>query len=186
MQKLGLMVLLVSGGVFMAGQVSAGMNMSCLKDARANRQVCMQQCTDDFQAATFLCRNIDPACGAACRAGHDVCIDNINAILQTGQLPDGTTLANCSGGTNQCDSDFQTAHQACIDAACQQGSGQCSTCHGDTTCQDCVDSAQIAHFVCSDACRDSWRANQIVKDDRKTCAKSVSACVKACPPPPAN
>lgn len=183
MKKLGLTVLLASATLLWTARTSLAVS-ACAQQARADHATCLQGCSDDFQTALALCKNVDPACAAACRAGHDACIGSINAILQTGQLPDGTTLPNCPGGTNQCDSNFQTSRQACIDAACQKGPGQCSSCNGDTTCQDCVDNAQIAHFVCADACRDSWRP--LVKGDRKACYASLKACMKACPPPPAN
>src|SRR5713226_336804 len=72
---LGLVVLL--GGASLARAVDP----VCLARARADFLDCRSQCKDDFVASRFLCRGVDPACGAACLAGRKTCLDNAFAPL---------------------------------------------------------------------------------------------------------
>jgi hypothetical protein len=99
-------------------------------------------------------------------------LDNVQTILQTGQLPDGSPLANCSGGTDECKASFRTAKQAC-GAPCQPA---------DTQCAECVDNAQVVDLQCRDACRDSWRANPTVMTMLESCQGAFKACIRRCPP----
>src|SRR5262245_42366073 len=127
---LAFVVALLLGG----GASTARADAACFHDARANLASCVSQCRSDFVAAKLTCRNVDPTCGAACLAGRGQCRDDVNDILQTGQLPGGGTLASCSGGTDQCKATLQAAKQAC-GAPCQAA---------DTQCDECVDAAQVA------------------------------------------
>ena len=162
----------MSAALVVVGAGVAWANPACFQDARANFQSCQSQCKSDLAAARLTCRNVDPACGEACLAGRQACLDNVQAILQTGQLPDGSPLANCSGGTDQCKTSFRTAKQAC-GAPCQLT---------DMQCADCVDNAQIADLQCRDACRDSWRTNPTVISMLQSCQGAFKACVQKCPP----
>ena len=167
-------VLALSAAIVLAcsGLSTVQADVTCLQDARANFRSCLGQCRSDFVAARLTCRNIDPVCGAACLAGRQQCVDGVEAILQTGQLPDGSTLANCTGGTNLCKANLQAAKQAC-GAPCQVS---------DTQCNECVDNAQVVAFECRDACRDSWRTNPTVVAMLTSCQASFKACIKLCPP----
>jgi hypothetical protein len=144
---------------------------TCLLQAKDAFLGCKAQCKSDFVDARFLCKNIDPACGAACLAGRVTCFQGVDQILQTGQLPGGGTLANCSGGTNACDAAFAQAKQACG-----------APCNGNTTCMECVDNAQVQDFECTDTCRDSWLLDPTVKAMRVQCRSTFKSCVTACPP----
>ena len=164
--------LVISGAVLcsvmLAARVDAGV---CVQNAKDNFLACKSQCKSDFVDAKLTCRNILPSCGEACLAGRQQCFDNVDAIKQTGQVPGGTTLDNCSGGTDACKAAFQAAKQACG-----------VPCNGDAPCMDCVDQAQVANFLCRDACRDSFRINPIVIAEQANCRNSFQACVHACPP----
>ena len=167
-------VLVLSTAILLAGSElsAAWADVACVQDARGNYRSCVTQCKSDFVASRLTCRNVDPVCGAACLAGRQTCLDNVQTILQTGQLPDASTLANCTGGTNQCKATLQTAKQAC-GAPCQASNTQCT---------ECVDNAQVVAFECRDTCRDSWRTNPTVIAMLQTCQSSFRACIKLCPP----
>ncbi len=167
-------VLVLSAAMVLAGSgwSSARGDATCLLNAKATFRGCVSQCKSDFVAARLTCRNVQPACGEACLAGRQACLDNIEAILQTGQVPGGGTLTNCSGGTDQCTANFQTAKQAC-GAPCQPS---------DTACMECVDNAQVVNFECRDTCRTSWRTNPIVVSMLQSCQSSFKACIQKCPP----
>ena len=167
-------VLVLSAAMVLGGSglSSADAAATCVQTAKGNFQACARQCKQDFVDARLLCRNIQPACGEACLGGRQVCVDNANTILQTGQLPDGSSLANCNGGTDQCKAAFQAAKQTCH-APCQPA---------DTQCVECVDNAQVMDFECRDTCRDSWRTNPTVVAFLQTCQSSFKACIQKCPP----
>lgn len=167
-------VLVVSAAMVLAGSglSNARADATCVQNAKATYRACASQCKADFVDARLTCRNVQPACGVACLAGRQACFDNADNILQTGQLPDGSTLANCSGGTDQCKASLQAAKQAC-GAPCQPT---------DTACKECVDNAQIVDFECRDGCRDSWRTNPTVIAMEQSCRDTFKACVQACPP----
>jgi hypothetical protein len=167
-------VLVLSAAMVLAGSGSSSAQAAtaCVQNAKANFLACASQCKQDFVDARLLCRNVQPACGEACLAGRQACLDNANTILQTGQLPDRSTLANCSGGTDQCQATFQAAKLACH-APCQSS---------DTQCLECVDNAQVTDFECRDTCRDSWRTNPTVIVMRQSCQSSFKTCIQKCPP----
>ena len=167
-------VLVLSAAMAFAGNgsSSAWADTACVQNAKANFLACARQCKQDFVDARLLCHNIQPACGEACLAGRQVCLDSVNTILQTGQLPDGTTLANCSGGTDQCKATFKAATKAC-GAPCQSS---------DMACTGCVDNAQVVDLECRDTCRDSWRTNPTVISMLQSCQNSFKACIQKCPP----
>ncbi len=182
MQRVGLAVV-VAASLALSGVAYAKADPTCIANAKAARNDCQQQCRDDFQAQTFVCRGKSPACGIACLAGRKACMANVLTILQTGLLPDGSSLdaTNCPNGTNGCDATLANAKAACFAANCPSGQ-TCTSCQpSDTTCQDCIDQAQIAHFSCTDACRDAYRANQTVINEKGGCRSAFQACVTACP-----
>jgi hypothetical protein len=154
------------------GVLNARADATCFQDAKGNYQSCVSQCRSDLVAARLGCRNVDPACGQACLAGRQQCLDGVQNILQTGLLPDGSSLANCTGGTDQCKATLQTARHAC-GAPCQPT---------DTACNECVDNAQVVAFECRDGCRDSWRTNPTVIAMLQSCQSSFKACIRQCPP----
>jgi len=166
--------LVLSAAMVLAGSAwsSARADAACVLNARANFRSCVSQCKSDFVAARLTCRNVQPACGEACLAGRQACLDNVEAILKTGQLPGGGTLANCSSGTDQCKAIFDAAKQAC-GAPCQPSDAQCT---------GCVDNAQVVAFECRDTCRESWRTNPIVVSMLQSCQSSFKACIQKCPP----
>jgi len=167
-------VLVLSAAMIVAGGrwSSVRADATCVQNAKATYRSCVSQCKADFVDARLTCRNVQPACGVACLAGRQACIDNVDNILQSGQLPDGSTLANCTGGTDQCKANFRAAKQAC-GAPCQPS---------DTQCIECVDNAQVTDFECRDTCRDSWRTNPTVIAMQQSCRDSFRACIQQCPP----
>jgi hypothetical protein len=153
----------------------------CQMKAREHFISCMGQCRETVTAERLACRNVDPTCGEACLAGRQACLDQVQTILTSGALPDGTDVANCSGGTDACKATFHTARQACIDASCPIGK-TCSYCEpSDQTCTACVDQAQVTDFTCRDACYDSWNNNAVVMSLRESCRKGFQSCLATCP-----
>jgi hypothetical protein len=172
MRKIGT-ILIISGAVMCSTMYVARANAdaTCKQNATDSYLACAAQCKSDFIDAKLTCRNIQPACGEACLAGRQQCFDNVETIKETGQVPGGTTLDNCSGGTDACKAAFR-----------QQASDCGAPCNGDQTCQECVDQAQVTRFLCRDACGDSFRRNPIVISMEQNCRSSFHACVHACPP----
>ena len=165
-------ILVLAGGVLLAGgrPARAG-TASCLADAKANFLSCRNQCKSDFVDTRFTCRNVQPACGEACLAGRQECLDTVEGILKTGQLPDGGALANCGGGTDACKAALQAAKRQC-GTPCQATDAQCN---------ECVDNAQVVAFQCRNGCRDSWRTNATVIAMLQSCRNGFRTCVSACP-----
>lgn len=130
---------------------------ACIAQSKETFKACRQQCSDDYKDDKFRCRNVDPGCGNACLAGREVCLEPINATLDT-----------CLDG---CKATLQDTKQNQCHAPCAAG---------DTVCDGCVDDAQVAAFVCRDNCREDFRANHT--DDVKQCRAIFRACVHACPP----
>ncbi|MBI3767089.1 MAG: hypothetical protein HY271_01195 [Deltaproteobacteria bacterium] len=159
---------------------------TCRMNAKAALLDCKSQCKSDFLDARFTCRNVLPSCGKACLAGRQQCFDNVEVIKDTGQVPGGTTLDNCSGGTDACKAAFTaTATGAPADGGCGATcgpNGQNCNCSGDLICEDCIDGAQVTRFLCRDACGDSFRTNAIVKAMKANCRSTFQACIQACPP----
>jgi len=139
--------------------------------ARASADAsCIQQA--DYHDSKFACRGVEPSCGTACLAGRQVCQDGVEAILDTGQLPAGGTLADCATGTDGCKATLQADKQTCPGWPCQLS---------DQACNDCVDGKQVTAFICRDTCRDSWRADPTVISLAQNCKDVFKACVQACP-----
>lgn len=157
----------------LAGSSALG-DAQCKQAARDEFGACKADCKEDYRSAKFICRNIDPACGLACRAGRQECMDVVDAALTTGQVPGGGTLADCDTGTDGCRQALDAAKAAC-GAPCAPG---------NQVCDSCVDAAQITSFVCRDVCRESWRANPIVDATKTGCRDSFRACTDVCPPAP--
>jgi hypothetical protein len=171
MRKIGAAIIASGAVLFGVAFTAHADNATCTENAKAAYKDCTAQCKSDYIDARFTCRNIDPACGTACLAGRQQCFDTVEQIKDTGQVPGGGTLDNCSGGTNACA------------AALQQAKTDCGVpCNGDTTCQDCVDQAQVTDFLCRDACGDSFRINGVVIAAKASCRSSFKACAQACPP----
>lgn len=158
-------------GVALAGGVALA-DAQCKVAARDEYLACKADCKEEYRSAKFVCRNIDPTCGLACRAGRAACMDVVESILATGQLPGGGTLADCATGTDGCKQTLEAAKTAC-GAPCTPG---------DQVCDDCVDAAQVTAFVCRDTCRERWRANPIVTATKDGCRSSFKACIDVCPP----
>jgi hypothetical protein len=142
-----------------AGRLAfATANPACRLQAVEEKRACVAECKEDYRAALFRCRNVDPACGNACLAGRERCLEPFTAILD--------------GCVDGCRDTLQAAK-----ARCQQD------CNGDQGCLDaCIDQAQIDAFVCRDNCRESFRANEEAQAGIKNCRAAFRACVGACPP----
>ncbi len=143
----------------------------CKLQAKDDYRACKDDCKDNYRAAKLTCRNIDPSCGTACLAAREVCRDGYNDILASGQLPGGGQLDNCPTGTDGCRAQLDTDKAACG-----------APCNGSSTCDTCVDAAQVTSFVCRDTCRESWRANAIVGALEASCKSTFQACIGACGP----
>ena len=162
--------LLIAAGVVVGFARAAHGDPACILEAKATALACIAQCRDDLRSARFACRGVDASCGRACLAGRQVCTDAAEDILQTGQVPGGGVLANCSGGTAGCRAALQAAKAICG-----------APCNGNAVCDACVDAAQVTAFVCRDGCRESWRTDPTVKSLLASCRTTFRACVAACP-----
>src|SRR5262245_12074648 len=106
-----------------AGAMAAGVDRQCVLDAVEKRNDCIDDCRDKFREQRFLCRNIDPACGNACRIGRATCM-----------APFLATLDACLDG---CRSDLQDAKALCpTDPGPERDA--------------CIDAAQVVAFQCRD------------------------------------
>ena len=159
-------------GVLTIAPAVALADAQCKLAAREEFLACKADCKDEYLSAKFVCRNIDPTCGLACRAGRAACMEVVDGILATGQLPGGGTLADCATGTDGCKAALEAAKTAC-GAPCAPG---------DDACDGCVDAAQVTAFVCRDTCRESFRANPVVAATKDGCRTSFKACIDVCPP----
>jgi len=165
----GIAVLLGAAGLVRA----QGTPSQCILQAISDFKDCKAQCKDDYRSAKFTCRGIDPACGKACLGARLDCLDGVEDILRTGQVPGGGTLDNCAGGTDKCRADLEAAKQAC--------GAPCDKNPDPATCDTCVDAAQVTAFVCRDTCRESWRHNTTVVALAQQCKDTFKACVALCP-----
>ena len=84
-------------------------------------------------------------------------------------------------GTDGCKTGLQDAKTAC-GAPCPTPTP--STLGGETTCQQCVDQAQVANLECRDACGDAFRTNTTVTAMEQGCRDGFKACVHQCGPAP--
>ncbi len=146
----------------------------CKRQAIDDMRDCKVECKDEFKAAKLTCKGIDPVCGIGCLAGRQACRDDADAVLDSGQLPGGGTLADCATGTDGCRAALEIAKTGC--------GAPCAI--GNAVCDACVDAAQVTSFVCRDTCRERWRADAVVTALRQTCKDSFQACTAACPPAP--
>jgi hypothetical protein len=171
--SVGLIGLAAAALLQLGAVATARADLACKQQAKDDYRACKQTCKDDYRAAKLTCRNVDPTCGTACLAGRQVCRDDVDAILSTGQLPGGGTLADCADGTDGCRARLADAKDACG-----------APCNGDPTCDACVDAAQVTSFICRDTCRESWRADPTVAALETTCHDTFQSCIHACPPAP--
>jgi|SRR5215831_1196471 len=156
---------LASGAAFADAQ--------CRQTARDEFFACKADCKEAYQSAKLTCRNVDPACGLPCMAGRQACMDAVDAILATGQLPGGGTLAaDCTTGTDGCMQALADAKTGC-GAPCAPD---------DQACDSCVDAAQVTAFVCRDTCRERWRAHPTVIAAKQSCRDGFKSCIAGCPP----
>ena len=162
--------IVVATALVAASPALAHADAACVLEARANMVSCVAQCRDDFRSTRFTCRGIDPTCGKACLAGRAECVDGVETILSTGQLPAGGTLANCATGTDGCRAALVAAKATCG-----------APCNGDPTCDACVDAAQVTAFVCRDTCRENWRRDPTVQSLLQSCRSTFRSCAGACP-----
>lgn len=172
MKRMG-MLAIAAAALGVCSARSALADVACLQQAKASYAACKTQCQDDYRSAKFICRGIEPACGKACLAGREVCTDAVEDILTTGQLPGSGALANCSSGTAACKDTLRAARAAC-GTPCDQNPDP-------VACDACVDTAQVAAFICRDTCRDSWRHDPTVMAMKDQCRSIFQACVAACP-----
>ena len=100
----------------------------CVREAREIQTECRAACRDDFLTDKDLCRNIDPACGDACRTAYASCTAPFTEIL-----------TNCK---DTCRTAYLSERDGCPIA-------------GDPTRDACVDEAQIRAFSCRDTCREN-------------------------------
>jgi len=185
---------LLAGATALLMATGAGAVNQCKMDAQNAFQDCKDACREQFVAAKLTCKNVDPECGSACLSGRHACRAAVDNILSTGQLPPPpsptppATLTDCSGGTNACDAALLLGRQGCWLQYCAQNQ-TCNSC-GDANitdhnaCYECVDPFQVIAFSCRDTCRDSFRQNSIVKQDKALCQTSFKSCIAQCPPPP--
>ena len=90
--------------------VARATDLACVVQAKQDFQTCRVQCRDDFVQTRFGCRGVDAACGKACLAGREVCVDGV-----------AQPLLDCVAGcrvTLQADkAACAPADTACVDAA---------------------------------------------------------------------
>jgi len=132
--------------------MGVGSNAQCVDDARKEYEFCKDACQENFLVDKDLCRNVNHDCADNCRAGHSTCVD-----------PYLERLESCK---DACDAALETQKHSCRE---QYGEGTSER-------HNCIDSAQIAGFVCRDTCREG------VSTDLKQCSKVLTTCIKKCPP----
>jgi hypothetical protein len=164
-----IMTALVAGGLFLVPP-SAGADETCILQAKTDYQACRAECRDTLRDDKFRCRNVDPACGTACLAGRETCLD---PYLQV--------LTDCIDG---CRATLDQGRQDCAQqCGCTLGSGcQTNCCNATNQCyDDCLDPKQVDAFVCRDDCRETFHADTVLQQNIKNCRLSFRACVDACP-----
>ena len=73
---------LVVGGFFLAPAVAgAVVDPACFLQAKNDYVQCKSDCRDTFRDDKFRCRNVQPACGNACLAGRERCLDPYLQVL---------------------------------------------------------------------------------------------------------
>ena len=106
MRRIGVVGVLAVVSALGGTPVAQAVDPACVAQAKQDFLACRLQCRDDFATARFACRGVDPACGKACLAGREVCLD---AVAQP--------LLDCVNG---CKSTLQADK-----AACAPGDGAC-------------------------------------------------------------
>jgi len=165
MRKLVIGLLMV-GGLFLSPGLARA-DLACILQAKDDFRGCRADCLDNYRDDKFRCRNVDPACGNACLAGRERCLE---PFLQV--------LTNCLDGCR----DTLKGHKTDCASMCQCGTPQECRDQGNTCYQDCLDPFQIEAFVCRDNCRESFHNDQQLQDNIHNCRASFRACVHACPP----
>ncbi len=123
----------------------------CKLDAKIAYKTCKAQCREDFQVAKDACRNRDHACVEQCREDRQACNQPILDQL-------AAAIAACN---------------ATRDAAVEA----CRLIPDEELRDQCIDSAQVAAFVCRDQAREQARPGLYA------CRLQFRDCVRACPPP---
>ena len=164
-----IMTALMAAGLFLTPAIVRA-DATCILQAKTDYQSCKNDCRDTFRDDKFRCKNVDPACGNACLAGRETCLE---PYLQT--------LTDCTDG---CQATLQQGKQDCANqCGCTLGSGcQSSCCDVANDCYNtCVDPKQVDAFVCRDNCREAFHLNTQLQENIKNCRASFHACVQACP-----
>ena len=164
--------LMVSGLLLGARVATATVDPACILQARDDFRSCKDECKQSFRDDRFRCRNVDPACGNACLAGRERCLD---PYLQV--------LTDC---LDDCKTGLQQGRQTCAGSCnCTLGSGCTSNCcdaKAEGSCYaDCLDPYQVQAFQCRDQCREDFHSNAELQQNIKNCRASFRACVQACP-----
>jgi hypothetical protein len=148
-------VALCLGGAFSLQPAEAATpNPQCVQDAKDVYKECRTACREEFQAAKDGCRDVNHDCAEACRLTFSDCVKGVMVALE-----------GCK--------------QPCLDDLVAD-IAQCRTDHaGDPAAlDDCIDAAQVAAFMCRDACRETVQ----VGPELKQCRMDHRTCIRACPP----
>jgi hypothetical protein len=165
---------LVVGGFFLAPHVArATVDPACILRAKNDYLQCKSDCQSTFRDDKFRCRNVQPACGNACLAGREACLEPYDQVL-----------TDCING---CDSTLQQGKQDCASGCgCNVPGPSCTDncCANDPmSCYNtCVDTKQVDAFVCRDNCRESFHNDATLQQNIKNCRNAFHVCVGQCPP----
>ena len=143
------------GGMILVGGAAlahASVDPACILQARADAKECRTGCGDQLRIDKDACRNVDHACGEACRAGRARCVEPFEEILQT-----------C---IDQCQSDLAAAKALCPP-------------EGDPARDACVDAAQVIAFQCRDTCRENQTVRDSIKNCLAAFRACMRACPPA-------
>jgi hypothetical protein len=151
------LAIILMGACFLASSaVSVTKNPECVRDATDARNDCVSACQESFRIAKDACRNVKHDCAEGCRAEYDSCIQNDPTLIE---------LATCKA---DCQTTLETAKALCRD------NHPAGSVERDT----CIDTAQLAAFVCRDDCREKYNAGPAVK----ACRDGFRTCVGNCEP----
>jgi len=152
-------------------RVSVLVTAACvLVSASVARASFNASCTQQVRDQQTQCRN---DCRDAAQEGRDLC-RNIDPSCGNA----------CRAGRASCVAPYLVILQACLDDCSAQLAAAKAKCppFGDPGRDACVDAAQVTAFMCRDACQE----DPTVRAGIATCRKANRACLKACPPPPAQ
>src|SRR5947207_2386790 len=147
---------LMAGGVFLSPGVARAVDPACILQAKSDYVACKTDCRDNLRDDKFRCRNVDPACGNACLAGRERCLEPYLAVL-----------TDCIDG---CHATLQQGKADCAQqCGCTLGPNcQSNCCDDQNTCyNDCLDPKQVAAFVCRDNCRESFHSDETLQQNIK-------------------